>query len=664
MVTTDKGQPAWLLYLHKILRYLPHAGILSSLAVIAGLVFLNRYSILPFALCLLIPVILVSIYFIWKRPALPDNLHELLSFSNRGFDFNQGIFIKIYGILFCSLVVWLLLTSSRNIVFLIAVFLLYGLSVFQMFLKKFSVNHIIVQLVLTTFLCAVSRIYCYAFFYGGGDAMSLRLSAESILLLGNIDLSMLGAYGYFPLYHITLAILNQICSFSLYDASWLGLDLFTIPLSIFIFLIAKKLTKSDRISVLTLFFYLITPLVFKYLGNIAPRTLSTIAFGIVLYLFLRSTLSKSNKSESWITLLLAGIFTVYMIFAHHAQLILHFGVMAVLVVGYLIYYKRLTHTQIGVLALFYGIPTLYYLYTYITSFLGQFKSLFIDAIAENDITSTAEVTREVFGTSEVVILSAGILMLIAILFGLYYLTHKVSLKSPVIFIWPLALIFFAVYIPNVADAFSMLASMEQIGRLQIVLAPVFSLVIAIGCVVLGHTVYSFRKNPIVGKTAMIVFCLLIVIAAPIISNARDSSFFDYTSLNSESQTFSTPEVNGIYFIGNFIPEQSNIYGDFITSRYFIGSSTLTALLEKPVFEFPRNTVRFFTSDDAELDSNEYLFFRSMKFLNSGLGFKEVVNTGKYTTGVKFTDEAYHYLQRNTYHSNKIYQNPSFEMMSG
>ena len=635
---------------HYWLEYLPYAAVISSIIVLLGLWFLGKTSLFPFALTLLIPVMGVSLLYIWKSKQLYSS-----DKSPEWFSVKQSTLMKIYGIVYCIMIIYLLIVSSRDAVYIFLLVLLYALAISQALLKKYNGFAVVIQVLLTTILPILTKYFTYFYFMQGGDILVHTLFSESIVLNGYINGDIFGAYESFAMLHIINALSSILSSLSIETAHPIFVSIPLLLTSIFVYLISKSLTPSKRIAVFSVFFYLMVPIVLSYTTNAAPRTLSTVAFMMILFLFLRR--KENNDRVNLMFLICTAILTTYMILAHHAQLILHFGVMFVVAASYLLYYRSFSKTQRNILILFFSIPILYYLFTYIGNLIGILKTNFFGVLSSTDITETAEVKSAYFGVENFLILSISVLMLIVILLGLYYITNQNNKWKKSYLLWPITLVMFALFTPGVADAFPIISSMEQIGRLQIVLAPLFAVVMAIGFLILGCIIAKGFNLPKIAPAVMLVFCVLVVVASPVITSSKDSSLFYGTDLYSESVAFSNSEIASFTFVEQSVPPTSNIYSDYQSIRYFSSQPSVQSL-GKPYYSFPAGTLELFTEEDGVLSKNGWFIFQHEMYITSGLRITPYGgnNVGKDAEYLKYDDLELEFLnlQRNTHHMNTIY----------
>lgn len=340
---------------------------------------------------------------------------------------------------------------------------------------------------------------------------------------------------------------------------------------------------------------------------------------------------------------------------HHAQLILLFAVMFVLIVTYYIYFHNFSRMQKGILIIFYSIPILYYLFTYIISLVKILKTNFFGILGSTDITDTAEITSTTFGIAQILTLSVSVLLIIVILMGLYYLMLPQNLRTKSVILWPITLLLFAVFIPGVADTFTIISMMEQIGRLQIVLAPIFAVVMAIGCLVLGYFIFNKCQSSKAVAIIMIVFCILMIIASPIISNSRDSDLFLGTELGNSKTYFTESEIAMFDYVEMNVSPGSGIHTDYAATRYFTTSQKMQSV-GKPYYTFPAGTLELFTDDSSVLNQNSYLIFREDDYLTRGFSVTMYGgnNVGKDATFLKYDNNDYARIVKNMYPLSAIY----------
>lgn len=634
---------------HHWLEYLPHAAVVSSILVLLSLWFLGKTDIFPYALTLLIPVMGVSLLYIWKSKGLFSN-----STPPEWFSIKQSTLMKLYGIVYCIMIIYLLLVSTRDAVYILLFVLLYAIAISQALLKEYNGVAVVIQIILTALLHILTMHFTYFYFSLGGDVLAHNLCSYSILINGYINGDLFGAYENFAMLHITNAISSIISSLSIEVAHCIFISLPLLLTTIFVYLISRSLILSKRVAIFSTFFFLMVPIVLRYFTTASPRTLTTVAFMMLLFLFLRK--EENNDRTNLMFLICTAVLTTYMIIAHHAQLILLFAIMIIISVSYLLYYKSYSKFQRNILIIFFTIPILYYLFTYLGNLIGILKMNFFGVLSSTDITETREVISTYFGVERLLTLSSSVLILVVILIGLYYITSNNNKWKRTLILWPITLGLFALFTPGVADAFPIISNMEQIGRLQIILAPLFAVIMSIGLVVLGHIISKGLNHPKIAPAIMLMFCILIVIASPILTNSKDSSFFEGTKLYSDDVAFSATDIATFTFVEQIIPSESNIYSDYKSIRYFTSKTAATTSVGKPHYLFPGGTLELFLEENAPLDNHGYFIFQNDMYVQSGLtiALSGGNNVGNNLKSIKYDEVNSQNMQRNTHHMNTIY----------
>lgn len=645
-----------LLSLHKILQYVPHLGILSSILLMTLLAISGNWLLLSYAVMLLIPVIMVSIIFLWKKQSLQISLPELA--DNCLFDFNirAQTFCKIYVILLLLTLAWILFANSRDWLFLLLIVLMYSVSIVQLFSKTLKSKWVVLQLTLTSLIVVLTKQFCYYYYYNTGDSIGHALYVLMYIRSGGIPTTdLISGYAEFFQFHIESAITALLTGVAPISATYIAAVIPIIVGVVFVYYIALSLTNSERTAAIASLCYLLTPVVLNYACRSAPRTMATLAFLIILYFFL--------QRKEWSSLKVWGctaLFALYMIMVHHAQLPLIIAVMTGIILSYWICYRQLSKNQIGVVILFYLIPFIYYIYTYLGIMIGILNRQFFGVFGSVELTETSEIVSETVQLSTYLNLSAGIFMLVTILFGIFYLIQPQNIHKKAIIFLPLTLILFPIFIPGVADASALLSSMEQITRLQIVLAPVFAVVMGIGSIILFNLINTMTKSRKTAVIFLIIFLLLFVISSAVIYNSKDSTPFENTEL-SEKKYFNEDEIAMYTNINTYVLPTSEIYSEYSVSRYFPTSASYQ-YMDMAYYTFPLGMHTLFTSE-PEYRVDTYVIFREQEYFNRGLTIK--IGKGAYAAKaerVYFDDESNTYFQKNTFNFESVYNNGASKLL--
>lgn len=643
-------QTTIIIIIHKLLQYIPHLGILLSILLIIQLAVSGNWSLFSYAVMLLIPVIIVSVIFLWKKHSLQKSLPELAEDCLFDFNIRAETFCKIYAILLLLTLSWLLVADLRDWIFLTLIVLMYGVSIIQLFSKTLKSRWVVVQLIITSLIVILTKQFCYYYYYNTGDSIVHARYALAYIWSGGIPAAnLIGGYEQFFLFHIESAITALLTGATPISATYIAATIPIIIGVVFVYYITLSLTKSERIAAIASLCYFLTPVVFNYAYRSAPRTLATLAFLIILYLFFQR-----KEWTSWKVWACASLFALYMIMVHHAQLPLIMAVMTIIILSYWMYFRKFTKNQIGIMILFYLIPFIYYLYTYLGNMVGILNRQFFDVFGSVELTETTEIVSTGINTTAYFNILSALFMLIIILFGIYYLIQPQNIHKKAIVLLPLTLVLFPIFLPGIADASALLSSMEQMTRFQIVLAPIFAVVMGIGCVVMLSLIKSMTRSRKIAVTFLVIFLLLFVISSVVMYNSKDSTPFQNTEL-SEKNYFNEDEISIYTNINEYVPATSTIYSEFSVSRYFPTSASYQ-YMDIPYYTFPLGMRTLFTGE-PECQADTYVIFREHAYLSRYLDIK--IGKGAYASErerVYFDEETNAYFQKNTLSSETVYDN--------
>lgn len=374
MKQIDNNTPIIPQLIHLICNWIP-ALIPLALVVAVGILFLfNKEEylirILPFIVLSLIASIIL---FYQKKKKLNlsiDNIDNEFANGNT----NQKRYAKIYWIVFILAITWLIYTRTQDIVFLLFIFLLFAISVIQIFAKgKIHTKYVLLQLLLTSLLLTGSQIFCHPYFYSIDDIFPHVRWATAIFESGfTLPESFGGQYTHYPLFHIGIAVTTMLSGIDISYSPYIVMLIPSLMATVFVYYIAKHFTKSERIAVAASFFYLMMPIVLKMAVSSMAYVMATLCFVIILYILTREA---EGKSAAWI--ILGVVVTAYMTAVHHASVVVLMAGMAVLVISYIVYRKKATGSQILTCGIFCVIPTLYFCKHY----LGNIISIITSRIA-------------------------------------------------------------------------------------------------------------------------------------------------------------------------------------------------------------------------------------------------------------------------------------------
>lgn len=677
-----------------LLKYLPHLAILASLLVYAYLLFIGNYDYAAKGSLILLPLILVSIFLIVKNKSL--------SCSDKNFpchNISSNTLGKIYFIIFFAAVIWMLL-GNRGIVHLILIFVLYCITLTQLFSKKPDSKLIILEVILTTAILIIPKLFWPAYFYADTDLISHLYWASIITDTGYVTSSAFGAYEFYCLYHIltavTHAVTNLTANWSLYLISTVAV-LASVP---FVYLTAKYFTKSQRAALFSTFLYALLPMILHALSCPAPRVMATMAFFIIIYLLF--ALFRRYPIQ---TTILVCISALYMSRVHHAQLLFILAVSTGLIFGAIIFYRKGLLKRAGAIILSLGFVCLSLLIGYGNSVISIIKNRFFKQVENVDLsesfkpvdstkpteTITPNVTipdtptppatdvpvivdpvtptipstdiidaadevinagsSSLFDVSYYGLFTTGLAsatMIILIFAGLYTLIMKLEHPKKISVILPLVLVTFAFFIPGVMDIFPIMTGAFQIYRFRYVMTFFFAIMMGVGCLVLLNGLSRKNDSRKVGVFLTVALCLGVVITCPILGYSKDNEiFYQYDFLPQSETYFGGGDLVAFSFADKYVNDK--VYSDREHSSYITRNELIYDGASSEIFGL-------FTEKEYVSSNIEMLLYPHAKAERADL----LVWTGSFLT----TEYELEYIgdysakifEENIFRYNKIYLN--------
>ena len=667
--------------IHRLSSIIPYLTLILPLLAYVVLFMKGQYLMMMKGSPILIALSFISVILILNRrklscPCENGLFDELLlpkSLSQRNLS-------KIFWTIFCVALVWILLTHSCSLLYLILVGVLYLLVLLEIFSPKPRKPVILFQLVATLSLHVFSTVFTHAYYYGWTD-IPIHLAWTETILVDAVISPILGQYMDFCLFHIESATASLISGLSTYTTLYLTSTPMIIISLVFIYSIAKHFTKSTSLSLLSSFLYVTIPAVIWYAIYPMPRMHATIAFVLVLFLFFR----KSSDGVSLSFLLLAALALIYMILVHHAQLILIVLVFTGILVLYFIYHHQITASQIVFSVLFYfvsifGILRGPYNFTWVMDYLSkQFSNIPlpewfpvapVSAASPTPLSALVGYSQASSVSYDVVsnlgnlggawinaVVSASIILIL--LPGVIALLSPKILDKKISVLGMTGLVLAIIFIPGVVDLFEMFINGNlELDRIRLVFSPIFAVIMATGAVVvanLWNKRYSCKFN---GAVVAVILCMLLVITSPIILESRDGPVFAGTQFG-EVHYFTEQELDSFAIVENYLPLSSSVYTDYDISRYFATGKAF----EKYGYSYYsfRNGADVLYSDDVSIENQaKYVINRNGCYEIYGLGVKD---SGGTTIKILPTEENTKQFMENTYPLSLLYTNSGMNIFS-
>ena len=693
-------------FLKKILGlcyYLPYALLIAPIVVYLYLMINGQYGLMIKGLPIFVSLIIVSILLLKKKKVIFSGDEKLCRDLTLPDKYTTSQLSKIFGITFCTTFIWILATDTRDAVFLLFIIVLYSLIVLQIFANDSSKRFtplILLELMAVFALQVFSTVFTHAYYYGSTDVPVHLNWIQTIVESGHVE-SILGGYTNYCLFHIDSVMASLLSGLNTYTTLYLTATPLIIVSTVFIYHIAKHFTKSSLLSLLASFFYVMIPVIIQYAVYPMPRMHSTVAFIIILYGIFR--LGNEFKISH---LFLVLFVMLYMVLVHHAQLIPVALMMTGIFVFLLIYRYRFTHLQKITLGFFYLVSVIGLLVgPYGASWVSKYLEKILQSVPSTptvnpsipgtDIpqivapstpivpgsvveeiiessgssgsvfaqTSTAEsfdVLNQIligdFGVSAWFSLLSTSMMLVFILFGVYYLLSPKMMNKKVAVFGMFGVVLTLIFSPSVMEIVEMwLGTDLMLSRIRLVMSPIFAIIMAVGCLVIGNIIATRKSenhnSNIKGILVIIILCIALVTASPILVGCRDTTVFDGVVI-ADTNYFTETEYSSFTIISEYIPMGSTAYTDNPTERNFPYSKEFLRY-NMPYISLKDGGDMLFVDDNSVRETVEYVILRKDRFMKSGLQF--IDKAGK-SNMIYPTSENKHIITKNLYPSESVYTN--------
>lgn len=627
---------------------MPHLSIVAVFIVSSYLLLLGEIYLLFKAAIILIPLFIISIVLIWNKKTIWDT--PLSSAENLSFSLPYGRLCRIYLLGFIITYIWSVWSQEFNGLFLILIVILYGITIVQIFSKHSTSKAILIELTMTTLLFSYVQVFGFSLSFPSIDVFAHSHLIETMLISGNtVSADIWGAYVFFNLYHIYIASGFLLSGLGVYVAAYLFHIPFTIIGSFFVYCIAKSLTKSQRVSELSAFSYLMIPAVLEFAVCIMPSVFAVIAFLIILYIFIID----EGHMQPAPRLFLTGFFTFYMTLVHHMTMPLAFFFMAVIIFSAVFYKHNFSKIQKGIVVLFYTVPILYIMYTYLSSLLSAL-TIRLFSPSEAGMQKTLVSFVETFDITFWVNVSVSAIMLVLLYFMIYYFSRNTDEGNySLLILLPTIVVFLIFFLPGIVDISTQILHMFQVIRWRFILAPIFAVGLGIGFCVLLNLIYGKSKKQIFALVSTVCLCILLVVASPVISQGRDNTVFDDSLLDVPPHKFDDDDLALFETLSLSISYGSDIYMDHSSSRYYSENSGMGSY-NLPYYGRPIGMNTLFTEHMESVDI-PYIVFRYSLYLDNHLSV--VFARGDGNAGrILYNEDEFMNFKYNTYEYNIFYEN--------
>lgn len=638
--------------LHLICKFIPQLILIAISGLIGVMVLFNKTDTLLHMLPFIILSIFAAFILWYKRDVIINfNISDVDKTFNTP-NILAGRYYKVYAILFVITITWVIYSRQQDIVFLVLLFSLFAVSVFQIFAKtEINTKCIVLQLFLTSLLLTGSQLFCHPYFYGIDDIFPHSRWATGILESGlTLTEAFAGDYTHYPLFHIGIAITTMLSGINVQFSPYIVMLIPVLTTTIFVYYIAHHFTKSTRISAAASFFYLMIPVVLRYATSSMAFVMATFCFVMVVYILLRED---ETKTKIW--LIPSILITIYTTLVHHMSVVTVVAGIGILAISYVIYQQKVTPTQI-ITAVIFCVSTIAYASKYvldriISIIAERFSVISLETVIPSEVkgadiaydtepiislnsvletksvldptitlstsknqlilfpidTTISETVQQELtsGISILTDLMADLvigLLVCFLIFGLFYLGKKGNMQNKSTVLLPFCLVFLPIFISGVIELTGL--NIEAF-RFRLMMAPLYAVALGIGAFVLYQSLSSEKSESQSPKILTCVFCLMLVIASPVYAGSTDASTYLGTE-NEEVNYFNENDLELLEYVETYVSQNSQILSDHIIYRYY--SSTNSGEYEIPYYRVIDRIYLAFTGINQYKDV-EYVLLR-------------------------------------------------------
>jgi hypothetical protein len=571
-------------YITRKSRWFPICLLLVAGAGMSFTLLLQRADLTAFGLILAVPLALAAIILFIGPKTIVSTAAAVV--SKNKIQFAHLYLINV--IIFIISLILLLASSTRPLAYFILISCYSGLILWQVLWPRPGwTNYLILAEILFLSLNLIWGVNLrYALYFGDTDTLVHMQLINTILQTGHVDSYLF--YKFYPLYHIYIAIGNEITGLSLETALFVIMGLAWQGGILFAFLLFRKLVNNKLALIACLLYASSSQLVYYGSYSIA-RSLAFVFFIFWIHLIF----NQAQKSLRY--LFLSLIVMSALILTHHLNVLY---IIPVLVLIYLVQIclnrarpERIINPYFICLLL---ICSLSYLVWVASEMSGSSLPVTIQSLLNMDLNLSANPTGG-YGFS---VLPSLVYYSLVLLLGLLGITiafsrHKFSFSTNLPLIISVSgFILLAVYIPGPLNLISA-SNIILAARFQLLVSPFIALLIAFGLYYLvnaSETIKLFfqRKTNLMilpaGSVIVLTFFSLISIG-----NSEDTNLYQYTS-TSDSPYFDRAELKSFSFLADKGDNQLPLHADYQTTRnsFSLGNFARRNIIESGDISYIQN----------------------------------------------------------------------------
>lgn len=521
---------------------------------------------------------------------------------NASFGLTQKQLISLFFTVYFLSITIVFISSTRTVLYLILISLLYFIILIQIFYPDLNPRLILLQIV----LCMLNSIYSatlkYPLYFGGTDIFGHIFMSQVTNISGHtIPEGLSLSYANFPLFHILISQTSYILGLSISTSYFLiSAPIFTLSI-LFVYLFFLNTTKNVKLSLLTVILYSNLSIVIYHGMYLITRVVAFIGFLALLYIISKN---RNNTNFRFIGI----IFTLFIILIHQVSSPQIFVIIFLLLISekFIVYCTNLKEKYWGSTYIFlFAVLLLGYWFYLAHSFTSMVLKTRFDSVTSVPVRIEGSVVSGnewifLYSNIDTIIITFFIIIGIGVTLWKYSKTYSAVFASA-------SLLFLPFYLPNPLQTLWQTMTLFSFNRFMLLVSPFIAFSMASGVLFL----YSFLKVRHIKSlhiSLLISTLLMIFIISSLIFNNPE------VSSNDDRRYLTYEELNNFEYVLNYVPNNSNLYSDYFTKRYFCH----TKFNESDKLGLPYYTSQTITSMDSINVHDGYFILNNKAFFERGL----------------------------------------------
>lgn len=610
-------------------------------------VYIDRMNYLINGSIMAIPAIIGSAAFVLIKKRDLD-----LSWKVNLFQYNHLISPLSFSLFYALAALIFLTTSVESRWGLFAVLIIYTIVFIQILSRRLRPVTVLVEILLTLLITIYSHTLRPALYFGSTDILPHSYMSTVTSLSGHTIPAELGAYTYFPLYHVFVAQASQMLGLDIQTTLFVTTGLIFATTVLFLYYLVNGIFRNEQITLLVVLAYAMNADVIYYGTYMVTRTMAYVGFLILLYLLYTMAGPRADTKDTiarpTARRISAVIMVIFILLTHQVT-----TPMIIALIGLLFILEWVIRDKKHVGPAFLMVPV-----SLFASYWGFVAYPFMDDLLPR--TNLSLYQNVVF--TDVVYSGLGFLIsqldnLFVVFFatiGAIYLVWKQQPRYAVIF-GVLGLTAILLNLPNVLTVIFQFATILKVDRFALLFLPMLALVMGVG-------IYVFARHLSVARPS--VRLIGVVLIALIVLFGIGSLGFIKEEPGYKRYYFHQDEVAGFERVLTTVPSGSYLYSDYYTLRFFgrdeiDGSETL---------KLPHYIPRMLQTDLNMSEKSGYIILPDSQLKHGGLLFgNEVMLEGdeldptKSLHPYRSTEENIQNMTNGLSVENKVYSNSGIDV---